>query len=83
MTKRVLAILTLLILALLFIGSAYSEVQSRPYGEPLVAPSPEDDELEPSPYLSALPLAAPLPEPTKRAPSDASLGTKRFVRPGF
>jgi hypothetical protein len=79
MAIRALTILTLLILALLFIGSAYSEVQSRPYGQ---LPAPVQDDAHAPPYLSALPLAAPLPAPTKKQQSEIGVGTKRFVRPG-
>jgi hypothetical protein len=74
MAKRALLILALLVFALILIGSAYSEVQSRPYGRKA--------EPGPPPYVQALPNAEELPPPGKQAPAEVGLGTRRFIRPG-
>src|SRR5262245_55153913 len=74
MAKRAFLILALLLLALVLIGSSYSEVQSRPFGSNKPAPPP---------YVQSLPSAEQLPPPGKMPPAEIGLGTVRFTRPGL
>lgn len=75
MSKRALVILALLGLALVFMASAYSEAESRPYNR-------RGSEPQPPPYVQALPSAERLPAANKMPPAELGISTRRFVRPG-